>query len=137
VRARDRGSVTAWMMLVPLLVAVLGGFSLDLWAALGTRGRVAAIADEAAAAGATALDVAGIRAAGEVQIDPAAAHARAAAAVDGHPDAGLLTGREVVATPDRVAVTVTARHEFLLLRLVGATAAAVEVTGHARPVVLE
>ncbi|CAN5461501.1 hypothetical protein BH23ACT9_BH23ACT9_36390 [soil metagenome] len=131
----DGGSVTAWLLVVPLLLLVMGGLSLDLWAALSVRGRVAAIADDAAAAGATAVSVADLRDGGTARVDAGEASARALRAVDTHPDAALVTAR-TVATGDRlVSVTVDGEVVFTLLRLVGATTAPVRVTGHAAPVV--
>lgn len=124
--------------MVPVLIAVLGGFSLDLWTAIGTRGRIAAIADQAAAAGATAIAEPVAR--GDAQaiiLDPVMARDRALAAVDGHPDVALVQGRSAAATPELVSVTVEGRHDFLLLRLIGATSTPVVVTGHAAPLALE
>jgi Flp pilus assembly protein TadG len=133
----DRGSVTAWLLLVPLLVLLLGGLTLDLWAALTARARVAAVADDAAAAGASAIDEAVLRGTGAVVLDPDAARARALEAAAAHPDAGLLTGVAADATPSQVTVTADATFEFLLLRLVGATTAPVSVTARAAPIVLD
>ncbi len=132
----ESGSVTVWMVLTPLLVLLLGGMSLDLWAALSARGRIAAIADDAAIAGATAVAVTELRDDLGDQapvLDPHHAQARALAAVDAHPQSGLVTGRSVSASPDIVTVTVEGQYQFLLLRMVGATTAPISVTGSARP----
>lgn len=132
----ERGSVTAWMVMVPLMVMLLSGMSVDLWAALSARGRVAAIADEAAVAGASAIAEGDLRSVGDSQgvaLDPGAAQARALAAVDGHPQAGLVTARSVIADTQIVSVTVEGQYEFLFLQLVGATTTPISVTGSASP----
>ena len=38
----DRGSVTVWLMVVPVLLLLLGGITLDLWSAASVRARPAA-----------------------------------------------------------------------------------------------
>ena len=62
-------------LVVPVLLLLLGGVSLDLWAAASVRARLAAVADDAATAGATALDDGALRA-GEVRLDPSMDFAR-------------------------------------------------------------
>lgn len=134
----ERGSVTAWLMVVPLLVMVLGGISLDLWAAVSARGRIAAIADEAAVAGASALAADASRQDSQVALlEPDEAVRRALLAVDGHPENADVLTRTASATPELVSVTVEGQFGFLLLRLVGADTAPVRVTGHATPVTLD
>ncbi|MGI9016316.1 MAG: pilus assembly protein TadG-related protein [Euzebya sp.] len=130
--ADQRGSITAWLMVVPLLVLLLGGLSVDLWAALAARGRIAAIADEAAAAGATALSEDDSRAVDQqVRLDPAEAQRRALEAVDTHPAIADVTARSATASAELVSVTVEGVSDFLFLRLVGATTVPIRVTGHA------
>jgi Flp pilus assembly protein TadG len=134
----ERGSVTAWLLVLPLLLLLLGGIGLDLWAALAERGRIAAIADDAAAAGATAIDPGSVQAAEQViALDPALAVERALVAVDTHPGARAVTSRHATASDAIVSVTVEGELAFLLLRLVGADTAPISVTGHASPVVLD
>ncbi len=131
---RQRGSVTVWLMLVPLLVVVLGGLSVDLWAGLSTRSRLAAIADDAAAAGATAVSVPAVRQPDQrVLLDTDEAVRRATAAVDEHPEVGLVTGRRATADAQLVTVVVEGRHDFLLLGLLGTGSTPVLVRGHAAP----
>lgn len=128
----QRGSVTVWLLVVPVLIMVLGGLSVDLWAALSAQNRIAAIADEAAAAGATAVSPGVSRSNDQaLLLDPAEAERRALQAVDTHPGADQVTGRSVVARTDLVAVTVEGNSEFLFLRLLGATSIPVRVTGAA------
>lgn len=135
-RLSDRGSVSAWLMVVPLLILLLGGISVDLWTALSARGRIAAVADDAALTGATAVSAHGSRdPAQTVQLDVDEASRRALAAVDTHPDADRVISRTVHASADLVSVTVEGELAFMLLRLVGGDVARVAVTGHAAPVV--
>lgn len=80
--ARDGGSVTVWLMVVPLLVMLVGGMTVDLWAAWSARGRIASIADEAVIAGASAVSVGAGRARGQqVALDPIEAQQRALVAL--------------------------------------------------------
>lgn len=132
--AGERGTVTAWLLVMPLLVLLVGGMTVDLWAAMSARSRIAAIADDAAVAGATAVSDASARGADQqVTVDVPDAVRRALVAVDSHPGAVEVTGRSAAATPDLVSVTVQGRFQFLFLQLVGATAGSISVTGHAAP----
>lgn len=128
----DRGSVAAWMAIVPVLVVLLGGIAVDLWAALSVHTRLAALADDAAAAGATALDEGALRG-GAAVLAEAAAHGRAVEAVRAHPDAALVT--DVVASADatRVTVVVTGAADLSLLSIVGIDAIPLTVEGAATP----
>lgn len=126
----DRGSVTAWMMVVPVLVLLLGGVAMDGWHLLSVRSRLAAGVDDAAAAGAGMLDPASLRA-GTPQLDPAAAITRSLEAVDGHPDLDHVVARDAVADAQRIEVTVDAEVPLLLLRLTGVEQVSVSVTGAA------
>ncbi len=121
-----------WMLLACVLVLVVGGFAVDLWRAQATRSRLAAVADAAAAAGAQALDEAGLRD-GALTLAPADADARTRRAVALHPDAHLVTGVTVDASEEVVQVAVSGTHEFTLLRLVGADRTDFTVTAAARP----
>lgn len=118
VASAERGSVTVWMMVVPLLIALLGGVTLDLWAAMATRGRVAAVADDAATAAATAVTEASLRT-GAPRLDPSLAQQRGLSAVADHPDTGLVDDVVVVSTDAQVRVTVSGRAPLHLLRMIG------------------
>lgn len=132
-RARDeRGSVTVWVMVVPLLLALMGGVTLDLWSALSVRARLAAIADDAAAAGATAVTETSLRA-GAPDLDPDMAHDTAVAAVVGHADAARVHALEVLPTTSAVSVTVTGSATLHLLRMVGPAEIELTATGVAAP----
>lgn len=130
--AGDHGSVTVWLMVVPVLLLLLGGITLDLWSAASVRGRLAAVADDAAAAGATALDDGALRG-GDARLDPSRARERALRAVDTHHERSNVEEVEVTATHSRVGVSVSGTAELHLLRMVGTTGIELTVTGHAAP----
>ncbi|WP_108666495.1 hypothetical protein [Euzebya rosea] len=130
--AEDRGSVTAWLMVVPVLLLLLGGVSLDLWSAASVRARLAAVADDAAVAGATALDDGALRS-GEVRLDPSVARQRALRAVDAHHDRTRVDTVVVDATEASIGVTVTGNADLHLLGMVGSDHIELQVTGHAAP----
>src|SRR6476659_5188316 len=58
---RDRGSVTAYLLIMTVALVVLAGLVLDGGAALAAHGRAADTAQQAARAGADALDEQSIR----------------------------------------------------------------------------
>lgn len=51
-----------WMLGLSMILMVLGGLSMDLWRVLGERRLLASVADSAAVAAASALDLESIRA---------------------------------------------------------------------------
>lgn len=130
----QRGSVTVWLMMLPLLLLTIAGITTDLWAALSTRGLITAIADDAAAAGATAVDIGHWRTDGRLRLVPDAAAAAARQAVVRHPDAAMLHDVQVNATDEAVQVQVEGIHDFALLPLVGADHAVVRATARAAPI---
>lgn len=134
----ERGSVTLWVLGLGLAMLMLGGIGLDLWRGLAVRRDVAAVADSAAAAAATAIDEAVWRSSGSLVLEPARAAARAREVADRHPAAAALTSTPlVVVAPDGSSVTVVAegRVEWGLLRLVapGEPGAAVRASSVAEP----
>ncbi len=129
----DRGSVTAWLMVVPVLVLLLGAVTIDLWSALSVRTRLAAIADDAAAAGATVLDQQALRG-GSALLSAGAATDAATAAVAVHADADLVLGMAVDAAPERVQVVVEGIAPLPLLGMVGIAEVPVTAEGAATPV---
>lgn len=116
--AGERGATTPLLLGLVLVLLALGGLSLDLWRAYAQRQEVAALADSAAAAGATRLDEAALRG-GTLALDPAAAQAAALAAAAAHPSAGTAAAINASATAAQVEVTVAGRFELTLLRLLG------------------
>ena len=65
-RRAESGTVTLWLLGLCLMLFALGGISLDLWRAFSERRALAATADAAALAGASAIDEARYRASGTV-----------------------------------------------------------------------
>ena len=115
--ADERGTITLWLLGLCMMLLLLGGISLDLWRAFSERRSLAAAADAAAIAGATALDTDAYRASGTVQLIPAAAEARALASLRDQLDTRSL--RDVKIHADTTAVTVEVHGEvgFTLLQL--------------------
>jgi len=114
---RESGTITIWILGLCLMLFLLGGISLDLWRAFSERRALAAAADAAALAGASALDEGAYRRAGTVQLVPADAERRAAASLARQLDRGALTGSQVRATDQIVVVEVTGDVDFSLLQL--------------------
>lgn len=132
---RDDGSATAFtVVIVPALVLV-AGLVLDLGLAMNTRVRALAVAEEAARAGAGALDPVQLRHGERPTLDPVRALAAARSYLAGVGDDGT-----VIATTSLVTVTVKVHQRAELLRLIGinsfsiaGTATAVPATSIANP----
>lgn len=116
--AHDRGSVTVWTLGMVLVVLFLGAISFDLWSGFSTRRQYAGAADQAAQAGANALDEALYRSTGERKLDPDRAETLAA---DNLAAQALPNISEIVieATADQVVVELTATVDVGLLRIFG------------------
>jgi Flp pilus assembly protein TadG len=99
------------------MLFLLGGISLDLWRAFSERRALAAAADAAAVAGASALDEPAYRGSGVVQLVPADAERRAASSLAGQVDRRALRESRVSADGQRVVVEVTGSVDFSLLQL--------------------
>jgi len=116
---KERGSVTLWMLGLSVSLIMLGAVAFDLWRAIGQRRELAAIADAAAVAAASGIDVEAWRTEGVVRLDAAEATARALAAVELHAgDAELTTPPQVTVLPDRVTVRLQGWLSYGLLQLV-------------------
>src|SRR5690348_2747430 len=76
----DRGSITAYLLIMTVALVVLAGLVLDGGAALAAHGRAADTAQQAARAGADALDEQSLRTTtpGGLTTNPGAARAAAA-----------------------------------------------------------
>jgi hypothetical protein len=134
VRARGaEGTITLWLLGICLMLFALGGISLDLWRGFSERRSLAATADAAALAGASAIDEARYRVSGVVVLVPALAEARARAHIARQLDRDAL--RAVSVRADGEAVTVEVRGEvgFTLLGLLQPGAFDVRVTATATP----
>ena len=115
---RESGTITLWMLGLCLMLFLLGGISLDLWRAFSERRSLAATADAAAVAGASALDEAAYRSTGAVRLVPEDAQRRAHASLADQLDRRALRDARVEATEDTVMVTVGGSVDFSLLQIV-------------------
>jgi Flp pilus assembly protein TadG len=115
---RESGTITLWMLGLCLMLFLLGGISLDLWRAFSERRSLAATADAAAVAGASALDEAAYRSNGAVRLAPADAQRRARASLAEQLDRRALRDARIEATEDTVMVTVGGSVDFSLLQIV-------------------
>jgi hypothetical protein len=77
-RRFQRGSVTIWGIGLTLIIAAFAGVVIDTWRVFAERQDLSGMADSAAIAAATAIDIAYLNETGEVRLDPAAAEERAA-----------------------------------------------------------
>lgn len=117
-RARpEQGTTTLWMLGLCLMLFLLGGISLDLWRAFSERRSLAATADAAAVAGASALDEAAYRSSGAVRLAPADARRRAQASLADQLDRRALRETRVEATEEEVTVVVGGSVDFSLLQI--------------------
>jgi Flp pilus assembly protein TadG len=131
---RESGTITLWMLGLCLMLFLLGGISLDLWRAFSERRSLAATADAAAVAGASALDEAAYRNSGAVRLVAADAQRRARASLADQLDRRALRDARVEATEDAVMITVGGSVDFSLLQIVSpADKFAITVHATARP----
>ena len=93
--------LTIWMLGVTLIIMFVGWFSVTMWTGSRQRRQLAAAADQAAQAGATALDVTAFRSSGVRQLDPGLAEQRAEGSLAEQDIDDLLTGYEIEATTTR------------------------------------
>ena len=131
---RESGTITLWMLGLCLMLFLLGGISLDLWRAFSERRSLAATADAAAVAGASALDEAAYRNSGAVRLVAADAQRRARASLADQLDRRALRDARVEATEDAVMITVGGSVDFSLLQIVSpGEELAITVHSTARP----
>jgi hypothetical protein len=112
--AGDRGSATVWMVFATVIVLAVAGLVYDGGGLIATKRQTIDNAEQAARAGAQAIDTATLMATGTVQLDPPAAIARTEAflAADG------WTGT-VTADTTSVTVTITRRVPLAFLATFG------------------
>jgi Flp pilus assembly protein TadG len=113
----ESGTTTLWMLGLCLMLFLLGGVSLDLWRAFSERRSLAAAADAAAVAGASALDEAAYRSSGAVRLVPSDARRRAQASLADQLDRRALRDARVEATEEEVSVVVGGTVDFSLLQI--------------------
>jgi Flp pilus assembly protein TadG len=114
----ERGSITFWVLGLSIAVLFLGGMSVDLWRVMSDRRELAAVADSAAAAAASAIDVDHWRDTGEIRLLSDGAIDLAQRVVAQHGVAGDLSDPVgVTVAGDSVQVTMTREVELTLLRI--------------------
>ena len=115
----ERGSITFWLLGLSLMLIAVGGIGLDLWRALEVRRDLSGMADAAAAAAVSAIDVAHWRATGDLRLDSADVEQRALWALQAQPGYAALTGSPAVGVVggDSVVVRLERDVELTLLRL--------------------
>lgn len=113
----DRGAVTIWLLGFTIAVLFLGGIAVDLFRGFGRRQELAGMADSAAVAGATALDIPLFRSGGLVRLDPVLAEARAWDHLGAEAGFDDEITAFVAATEDEIVVELETTVEFTLMRL--------------------
>ena len=114
----ERGSITIWTLGMVLVVMFLGAITFDLWSGFSTRREYAGAADQAAQAGANALDEALYRSTGQRKLDPQLAKSLAEQNLAAQALPGV-TDVVIEADPDQVTVELTATVDVGLLRIFG------------------
>jgi len=132
-RRGERGTITLWILGLCLMMFLLGGISLDLWRSFSERRALAATADAAALAGASAIDEDRYRQSGDLVLVPALAEELARASVSRQLDTRSLRAVEVEATADVVTVVARGRVGLTLLNLLDTADLEVRVTATATP----
>lgn len=132
----EQGWATLWILGMAVAVLFLGGVSLDLWRAFEVREDLAAMADSAANAGASRIDVTHLRDTGEVILDSALARAEAGATLLAHQDFVKTNGRpSIVADGAFLTVELEGEVPLSLLRIfLGGKAVIVNATGIAQAI---
>ncbi|MFF4257937.1 pilus assembly protein TadG-related protein [Streptomyces sp. NPDC001663] len=125
----DGGQMTAFVVVITTVTVMFAGLVLDGGLALAAKSRALGEAQEAARAGAQAIDVAAYRRDGTWVLAPGEASRRARTCLASTKDDGSVS-----ATTTTVSVTVTARQPTQLLRLFGVDDLTVTAVGSARPV---
>jgi len=107
--------MTLWLLGLCLMLFALGGISLDLWRAFSERRSLAATADAAALAGASAIDEEQYRSSGAIALVPGLAESRARDHIAHQLDRASLRGVAVYADTSAVTVVVRGSVGFTLL----------------------
>lgn len=136
--AGDRGSIAPAAPILALILLLLGGLVLDASRQLNARGRAVAYAEEAARAGAGAIELASV----ELRLDEDEARARVERYCGEVMDGGAvtqcyLTGFDAVSSTDPRRLVVETRVELeipaTLLGMVGVSTLGAAGDGRARP----
>ncbi len=140
-RRRQRGSVTIWGIGLTLIIAAFAGVVLDTWRVFAERQDISGMADSAAIAGATAIDIAYLNETGEIRLEEDAAADRAAeylANQDGWSDE-ILPDIDVSTDGTIITVVLEKDVDFTLLGplLPGEAPLRITVTAYASPNVVD
>jgi uncharacterized membrane protein len=136
-RRGQHGSVTIWGLGLTVIIALFAGIVIDTWRVFATRQDLSGMADSAAIAGATAIDIGRLDGTGEITLDPAAAELRARdylQSQDGW-DGTISYGIVAAADGSAIAVTLERDVDFTLLGplLPGEAPLHIAVTAQASP----
>lgn len=133
----ERGSVQLFMLGLGVSLLLLGGIAFDLWRMLGDRRELAALADAAAIAASSGIDVGAFRTTGLADLDPELVGIQINDLLDAQPESvtdGLSVQSVQVGTAGcDVAVTVVKSFDFVLLDFGRADAITMSATGCASP----
>jgi hypothetical protein len=138
---RELGSVTIWGVGLTLMLALFAGLVIDVWRVFAERQDLSGMADSAAIAGATAVDIAHLNETGEVVLDPDLAEARAAEYLLHQDGWSADIAASIAGAPDGATITVGLEKDvdFTLLGplLPGEAPLHISVTSLASPNVVE
>jgi hypothetical protein len=140
-RPAQRGSVTIWGLGLTLIIAAFAGLVIDTWRVFAERQDLSGMADSAAIAGATAIDIDHLNETGEVILDPVAAELRALDYLEEQDGWSAEIVYAIVGSPDGADITVALEKDvdFTLLGplLPGEAPLHITVTSLASPNVVE
>ena len=116
----EQGSAPIWFLGLSLCVLMVGALSAELWRAIGERQELVAMADAAAVAAASGIDLDRYRATGEAVIDRARASSLALKVIESSSGgADLSTPPAISVAGDGSSVTIELKREvpFGLIRI--------------------
>lgn len=132
-RQPELGSVTLFMLGLGIALLLLGGIALDLWRLLGDRRELSSLADAAAIAATSGLDIDHFRETGIALLDPVAVDVRIDDLLDAQPEAiisGLSAPQVSFEVPGcDVAVRFERQFDFTLLAFGSADDITLSATG--------
>jgi Flp pilus assembly protein TadG len=109
--------MVVWCLLIAVMLLPLGGISVDLWHGIEVQRQLQSAAEDAAAAGASGIDVAEYRQDGCIVLDPSAAVPLAQASIATQTGLGPLAGTDIVVSPDRRQISVALQQDVHLTLL--------------------
>lgn len=128
----DRGSVPIWFLGLGFCLLMLGAMSAELWRIMGERQELVAMADGAAVAAASAIDLEIYREQGVPILDPADASSLALAVISQSSGAADLAAPPIIEVADdgtSVRVELKRQVPFGLIRFLSMADDSFEVTG--------